>query len=246
MILKLCISALAILPCAVSGATEFSPTPNTQVGEFLNEFVAKREKLNDYVAKFTQKKVSRLFNETETSTGAVYYKRPGRILWDYRLPDVMKVLVKERVVSIYTEELEQLEIYDFTEEKKMRGLFLGFDESPKELQELYDIALVAPGEGEQARIVKLVPKTEELISYFASVQLWLRPKDFAVYKILIVDPEDEGETSITLTDIRVNKGIRDAVLDIKVPEGTEIIRRRPDEQQPLKEKGIEEKTLPDD
>jgi outer membrane lipoprotein-sorting protein len=211
-----------------------------KVEAFLEEFVAKREKLDDYSARFTQTKVSTLFDEREVSKGTVYYLRPGRIMWDYRSPDVMKVLVKDRVLSIYIEELEQLEIYDFTKEKKMRGLFLGFDESPDELKAMYDITLVDPGKGESGTCVQLVPKTEDLLNYFASVKIWLRPKDFAIYRILIVDPEEEGHTDIQLSRISVNRGVSADLFEIKVPEGTETIR------QPIGEEEFEETTLSSD
>ena len=219
---------------------------SNEVDAFLKEFVTKREKLQAYSAKFKQTKVSTLFDETEVSTGRVYYQRPGKILWDYRSPDVMKVLVKERVLSIYIEELEQLEIYDFTKEKKLRGLFLGFDESPEELKELYDITLLEPANGEKGRCIQLAPKTEDLLAYFDSVKIWLRPEDFAIYKILIVDPkvdleeEEEGTTLIELGSIRVNRGVRADMFAIEVPEDTEIIR------QPIGEEQFEQETLQPD
>jgi len=213
----------ALIPISAESASGAADTDKT-LDEFLEEFVAKREKLLDYSARFTQTKTNTLFGEEETSKGRVFYLRPGRILWDYTSPDAMKLLVKDRVLSIYIEELEQLEIHDFTRENQMRGLFLGFDESPKELKELYNIALVDPGEDEKGKCVKLVPKTEELQSYFTSVRIWLRPEDFAIYRILITDPAEEGQTTIKLDNIRVNRKIRESVFELKVPEGTDIIR----------------------
>jgi len=224
-----------LLYASAMAATDASASDD-KVEAFLKEFVAKREKLDDYSARFTQTKVSTLFDEKEVSKGRVYYLRPGRIMWDYRSPDVMKVLVKGRVLSIYIEELEQLEIYDFTKEKKMRGLFLGFDESPDELKEMYEITLVDSGRGESGKCVELVPKTEDLLIYFTSVKIWLRSEDFAIYRILIVDPEEEGYTGIELSRISVNRGVGAELFDIQVPEGTEIVR------QPIGEEDLEEAT----
>ena len=233
-----CLMSLFVI--TVAAAADEAAETDDKVEAFLKEFVTKREQLEDYSARFTQTKVSTLFDEKEISRGRVYYLRPGRILWDYRSPDVMKVLVEGRVLSIYIEELEQLEIYDFTKEKKMRGLFLGFDESPDELKEMYDIALVDPGKGDSGTCVELVPKTEDLLSYFASVKIWLRTKDFAIYRILIVDPEEEGRTQIELGRISVNRGVRADVFAIDVPEGTEVIR------QPIGDEELEETTLSPD
>jgi outer membrane lipoprotein-sorting protein len=234
------IAVMATMVCTSARSAYCTADTDKALDKFLEEFVAKREKLLDYSARFTQTKTSTLFDEEETSNGRVFYLRPARILWDYRSPDAMQLLVKDRVLSIYIKELEQLEIHDFTREKQMRGLFLGFDESPKELKELYNIALVDPGEGEKGKCVKLVPKTEELQSYFTSVQLWLRPEDFAIYRILITDPEEEGQTSIRLDNIRVNRKIRESVFELQVPEGTDII------EYPHGEEEVEEIALPPD
>jgi len=237
---------LSIVALVCVSVTAPGSSADDKVDAFLKEFVTKRDKMEDYSAEFKQTKVSTLFDETEVSTGKVYYKRPGKILWDYRSPDVMKVLVKERVLSIYIEELEQLEIYDFTKEKKLRGLFLGFDESPEELKELYTISLVESEDRDTNACIRLEPKTEDLRAYFDSVTIWLRPKDFAIFKILIVDPkvypDDEAQdtTLIELSGIRVNRGVREDLFTIEVPEGTEIIR------QPVGEEQFEEETLQPD
>ena len=241
---RVCFIVSLVFASVIAPALELGA--DDEVDAFLKEFVAKRERMQDYSANFKQTKVSTLFDETEVSTGRVYYKRPGKILWDYRSPDVMKVLVKERVLSIYIEELEQLEIYDFTKEKKLRGLFLGFDESPEELKELYDISLLESENDHRGACVKLEPKTEDLRAYFDSVTIWLRQKDFAIYKILIVDPkvypEDEAQdtTLIELGGIKVNRGVREDLFTIEVPEGTEIIR------QPVGEEQFEEEPLQSD
>ena len=103
-----------------------------------------------------------------------------------------------------------------------------------------------PANGEKGRCIQLAPRTEDLLAYFDSVKIWLRPKDFAIYKILIVDPkvdpeeEEEGTTLIELGSIRVNRGVRADMFAIEVPEDTEIIR------QPIGEEQSEQETLQPD
>jgi outer membrane lipoprotein-sorting protein len=97
------IAIMAAMVCTSGRSAYCAADTGEELDKFLEEFVAKREKLRDYSARFTQIRTSALFDDEETSKGRVYYMRPAKILWDYRSPDVMKLLVRDRVLSIYIE-----------------------------------------------------------------------------------------------------------------------------------------------
>ena len=231
---------LALTACAVDGEQKTPPVcemegeqslPHvSKVDAFLKEFSSKRDTLGDYRAEFKQIKKNALFDDIHLSRGKVYYLKPRRILWDYLTPDPMKLLVQAQKVYMYIEELEQLEIYDYSEQKEARGLFLGFDESTEELRKLYDISLFEPEEGEDVRGVILAPKTDDLRQYFTDVRLWLRGKDFAIEKIVIEGPEEGDATTMYLERIETNSGLKPKRFELDLPEGTEIIVHHPEEE----------------
>ena len=238
-----CVVALAIPLIGASryaGCATQSPDPaieqhiSAELDKFLAEFDAKRKLFQDYRATFSQIKFNRLFNEfSEPATGTLSYKKPGRALWDYRSPDKMTVLLRERRVHMYIADMEQMDIYDFRDQRSVQGLFLGFDQTPAELREAYHITLLEPDEKlPDTYTVQLEPRENEMTAYFTNIKLWLRQTDFAVVRILIEGPNEGNLTTIDLTDIRVNTSIPDSLFEINVPPETTIIEHTADELQP--------------
>jgi len=232
------ISMLAISQPALSAQPFSKPTtdeqPDPALEKFLAEFDRKRDAFHDYRASFRQQKYNKLFDEfSEPATGTLTYKKPGRALWDYREPDEMAVLLLDKRVHVYIADLEQMEIYDFSDHRSGRGLFLGFDQSTDELIESYRIKLVEPDDRYPGtRCIELEPRTEDTAAYFTRLKLWMRETDFAVVRILIEGPEEGNLTEIELTDIRVNTNIPDSVFEIDIPPETTIIEHTADELQP--------------
>lgn len=224
--------AAVVLLVVVAAAVEVRAQNDPDIDKFLKEFDAKRTFLNDYTAVFRQIKFNRLFNEySEPATGTLTYKRPGRIVWRYEKPDEMTVLLRNRRVHMYIADMAQMDVYDFRDERSMKALFLGFDQTAADLKKSYDIDLVDPGdERSDTWAVKLKPHDKKLAAYFQRVNLWLRKKDFAVTKIAIEGPGGNGNlTEIRLTDIKTNKNVPDKTFDLEVPPETSIIEHTPDE-----------------
>jgi len=206
-----------------------------ELEKFLAEFDNKRRTFKDYRATFRQQKYNRLFNEfSEPATGMLRYKKPGRALWDYRSPDEMTVLLRDRRVHVYIADMNQMEVYDFSDRRSVRGLFLGFDQTSDDLRKSYKIALFEPGERRpDTRGVELVPRAKEIAAYFTRLKLWLRNADFAVVRIVIEGPAEGNLTSIDLTDIRINSNIPDSVFEINIPPDTTVIEHTAEELQPM-------------
>jgi len=209
--------------------------PDPELEKFLAEFDDKRTTLEDYRATFRQRKYNRLFNEfSEPATGELSYKRPGRVQWDYRSPDEMTVLLRDRRVYLYIADMNQMEVYDFRDRQSLRGLFLGFDQTTDELRATYRITLLGPDDRRPGtRGVELEPRATDIAAYFTRVKLWLRNTDFAVVRILIEGPEKGNLTTIDLTDIRINTAIPDSTFEINVPPDTTVIEHTADELQPV-------------
>jgi outer membrane lipoprotein carrier protein len=50
------------------------------------------EGVRDYTAAFRQELTNAALGETTTSTGTIYFKKPGRMRWDYRTPTVKSLV----------------------------------------------------------------------------------------------------------------------------------------------------------
>ena len=242
---RLLLSCTAVLAVLLIGVSRYAmcaaqlPEPasahqiTVELDEFLAEFDEKRKLFQDYRATFIQIKYNQLFNEfSEPASGTLIYKKPGRALWDYRSPDKMTVLLRDRRVHMYIADMEQMDIYDFQDQRSVQGLFLGFDQTPAELREAYHITLLEPDKKlTGTHTVQLVPREKEMAAYFTNIKLWLRKTDFAVVRILIEGPDEGNLTTIDLTDITVNTGVPDSTFEINVTPETTIIEHTANELQ---------------
>jgi len=242
---QILVAAVAVL-VAVSGvnlpvaAQKSSDQP--ELKSFLAAFDANRTDLKSYTAKFRQVKFNSLFKEySEPSVGVLTYKRPGRVLWNYETPDKMTLLLRDRQVHMYIADMAQMDVYDFRDDQSMKALFLGFDQTAADLQKAYTLHLFAPGKDyPDSWAVELKPRDNKMTNYFDAVKLWMRKKDFAVTRIVISGPGNDGNvTEITLSDIRTNIDVPDTVFDLDVPPETSVVYHTADELKPV---SAEEKT----
>ena len=69
--------------------------------------------------------------------------------------------------------------------------------------------------------LKLTPKSDDLKKHIASVKVLLDENVPCADRIVIVDPEGD-ETELRFTVVKINTGMNDAELDLKLPERTKI------------------------
>jgi outer membrane lipoprotein carrier protein len=187
---------------------------------FLHDFAKHRANVATYSAKFVQKRTLGLFGETRTSTGAVYYKSPQKMMWKYESPDNTQMLVERESVSFYFPELEQIEVYAVKEGEEASGFFFAFEAGADELEKSFEIS--TSDEGEEIRRVELLPKPGSGQSQLAAITLWLDRSNYLPREILIRDTAGDT-TEIKLSEIEINRSIDDKVMKFDAPEGTAIV-----------------------
>jgi outer membrane lipoprotein-sorting protein len=153
------IPAVMILVCAVSDAA----ANGNDVGVFLKDFEQQRRGVKACTARFVQNKTIAVFDENKISTGAVLYKAPRQMLWQYEEPDKTQMRMDGETVSFYFPELEQIEIYEMDESRGAAHFFLAFEASADELNDNFEITLEDSGD-ERLKKVRLIPKTEPISS----------------------------------------------------------------------------------
>ena len=190
---------------------------------FLRDFEQKRGEINTYTARFVQKKILTLFEETKISNGALYYRAPQQMTWKYSRPDKTQMRINRDSVSFYFPELEQIEVYPLDKGGGASSFFFAFEASADELKENFEISIGAAGE--DLHRVDLSPKSGPLAQQLRGITLWLGKTDYMPRKILIRDISGDT-TEIALSEIRVNEPIADDEIEFDAPEGTEIIQMR--------------------
>ncbi len=198
----------------------------SEADAFLSALERQRSKVETYKADFIQKKNIAIFDQEKTSTGAVFYKAPRRMIWKYQTPDKTQMRVMGEEISFYFPELEQIEIYRSGAGGQGSPFFFAFEATAEEIQKNFDVS-VADSRSDGLTRMTLHPVAEPLASQVRKITLWLGRPDYLPRRILIEEISDDT-TDIVLSNVQVSESIADEELEFDAPEGTEIIETAPE------------------
>ncbi len=169
-------------------------------------------------ADFTQQVKFGFSGIEQTFSGSLLMEKPRK----YRIESEQQTLVTDGVtVWAYSPVNRQVIVDHFRENQNSvspeRFLF--------QMPDDYYMAVVGTEtEHRVTRIIlKLVPKDDR--SFLRSVRVWVDQDDGSVRKVQLLDVNDT-ETTYTLTNLRLNAGIRPDAFSFVPPPGTEIVDLR--------------------
>ena len=82
-------------------------------GSYLSKVQAAYGKLDSFTAEFQQHSYLAALDSYESSAGTVWFKRPGKMRWDYRTPEEQLFVTKDSTLWLYQPVERQLLIDDF-------------------------------------------------------------------------------------------------------------------------------------
>ena len=219
--------ALSLFPLpALAAAEEFDENALTEVREVVKQLQARYEKTKDLQADFSQKTMIEGFERAITSSGKVYIKKPGQLRWNYLDPSVEDIYVNRDDVKVYVPEHKQVLVGKLTQmaaSKAPLELLLG----AARLDESFDIQ-PTPGKGRGVggiRLLTLLPKSREGEAgrSLQRIVLEVFPKTYFIRTISL--HEISGNVaSFEFSSLQSNVGLGDAVFNLKLPEGVEVVK----------------------
>jgi outer membrane lipoprotein carrier protein len=221
------VCALSLFPLPTfAAAEEFDENALTEVREVVSQLQARYEKTKDLQADFSQKTMIEGFERAITSSGKVYIKKPGRLRWNYLDPSVEDIYVNRDDVKVYVPEHKQVLVGKLTQmaaSKAPLELLLG----AARLDESFDIQ-PTPGKGRGVggiRLLTLLPKSHEGEAgrSLQRIVLEVFPKTYFIRTISL--HEISGNVaSFEFSSLQSNVGLGDAVFNLKLPEGVEVVK----------------------
>ena len=177
------------------------------------------KEIKDYRASFVQEAKVKGYPRAQISSGEVFYKRPGMMRWNYDKPETQEIVTDGKVLWMYTPSLDQVMKADFamTSQSKVAEAFLsGMGNISKD----FNISIENDAEKGDDIILMLIPKDES--DPVKSLELFVDRVTIYVRKSVMTDIYG-NVTSVSLSDFKVNTGIKKKLFDFVPPEGVEII-----------------------
>ncbi|MBI4971106.1 MAG: outer membrane lipoprotein carrier protein LolA [Candidatus Omnitrophica bacterium] len=182
---------------------------------------AKRD-LASLKAHFVQKKIFTLFEETETSEGTVYFKKPKQVLWHYESPAASDTVLagdNSWTVMPSVKQVQKIKVAGGNSNRLFQ--ILGFGETKEKLSDSFMIKELAPDESGLNQL-SLTPTEASLTPFYSEIIIQISPDDHLPRRVIL--KEKSGDiTEVLLSDLERNASVRDSLFEFKIPDDYQLI-----------------------
>ena len=198
---------------------------NENLDNVLNRIQEKYEKINDFSSKFTQEATVKALNKVQRAQGEVWFKKPGKMRWNYLRPTKDEIVSDGITIWFYNEEEKQViesPLSEVIDTPTTTTLISGLGN----LKNLFDARFSkshSTGDN-NAYLIDLSPRDNS--EEFNSVTVAVDKDSLLVNTIYLYDPFG-NLTTVKLNNIKINNGIPDSLFIFKAPKGAETTKVPP-------------------
>ncbi|MBI2413480.1 MAG: outer membrane lipoprotein chaperone LolA [Deltaproteobacteria bacterium] len=163
-------------------------------------------------ADFVQEATSKAMKRSDTSEGKVYFKKPGKMRWEYKKPLQDLIVSNGKTVWVFQPDLSQAIEKPF--DAGAAGLATDFLSGIGDLKKNFKVKV------SDSDTITLVPKdTGENIK-----KITLSLDAGGLVKKTTIDDAYGNETSITFKNMKTNTELKDSLFEFKPPKGVTIVK----------------------
>jgi len=172
-----------------------------------------------FSAKFFQESMLKAMQISDTAEGSLTVKRPGKMRWEYTIPDAQTIISDGRTMWIYRPADNQVMV------GKAPAFFAGgkgagFLSDIRLIRKSFKIELQKAENNAYYRL-RMVPKKES--PDLADVILSVDKASFRVDQIVTHNAYGD-ETQIALSDYQFNLDPKDDLFTFEIPDGVDVVR----------------------
>ncbi|AGC42840.1 outer membrane lipoprotein carrier protein LolA [Myxococcus stipitatus DSM 14675] len=203
-------------PDAKPAATKPAPPMAPEVKSLVDRMQAFYEKTGDFRAGFRQDYKYKTFRRTQTSEGAVTYKKPGLMRWEYQKPSVRTFVLAGNKIYAYDPAAQSLTVAGVDTSQLSASVTFLFGQG-----KLADEFAISKGTCKDCKGTLLVLDPLKQEPRFKQVRLEVDPASAQVLKSTVVDP-DGSENTISFLDLKTNVGLSADSFKLDVPDDTRV------------------------
>ena len=197
-------------------AKQERPRTPKALDQIVRKLQARYDATKDFTADFRQTVEAPTLGKPLESSGQVYFKRPGRMRWEFAAPEEQTIVADGRTLWVHQPEHRQVLKAPF------RAAFqsatpVSFLFGVGELANDFDPSLVAADQGVYR--LKLVPKREREIGVLV---LDVDPQTYDIAAAEITDPLG-NVTRLVFTNLKRDVGLDDSKFTFRAPPGTDVV-----------------------
>jgi len=194
--------------------------------EVVKKIQARYEQTRDLQAEFKQVTKIEGFATPLTSGGNLMIKKPGRLRWDYREPDVQEIYVNGNDLMMYVPQHKQVLVGKLTQMAASQAP-LQLLQGAAKLEEHFEVQATLGGERGEGGIplVTLVPKDggQESVRTVVRIVVEAQPKTYFIKTVSIHEVSGNIAT-FQFSNLQPNTGLKAALFEFAVPAGVEVVK----------------------
>ncbi len=205
--LKECGCIVAILISLLTFNHSYSTEgPSLNINEYLNE-------IHSLQASFKQSIYSPANDVIDYTEGSVLLKKPGNIMWQFTVPSLKRIIVRNQKISTYDANLNQVVIVPFSDryQSSLANILLKNDS----LMSYYQIS----SETCNNNIYSVFLVQKESNNLFTKMKITV--VEMLLTEIKLWDASGQS-IAIIFDDVILNAPLSDSSFEISIPEGTDV------------------------
>ena len=222
--IKSIIVTMTILLIAIAcGPVQPSSASDTdRVIDTIIAGVESRYNVSGFTADFDQESILKAMAVTDTASGRLMVRQPGKMRWEYYVPDPQTIITDGNDLWVYRPEENQV-LVGKAPSFFGEGKGAGFLSNIKMVRQSFKISLEPVENPEQYRL-RLVPNKSSVD--LMEVMLDIAKKTFDLIQITTFNVYGD-ETRIELKNVSFNDPPPEALFRFDVPEGVDVLKINP-------------------
>ena len=197
-----------------------------EVREVVKKIQARYEQTKDLQAEFRQVTTIEGFATPLTSSGNLFIKKPGKLRWDYREPDVQEIYVNGNDLMMYVPQHKQVLVGKLTQMSASQAP-LQLLQGAAKLDEHFEAQATLGGERGEGGIplVTLIPKEAgpESVKTVVRIVVEAQPKTYFIKTVSIHEVSGNVAT-FQFSNLQPNTGLKGTLFEFAVPAGVEVVK----------------------
>ncbi|OGS43237.1 MAG: hypothetical protein A2539_00105 [Elusimicrobia bacterium RIFOXYD2_FULL_34_15] len=190
------------------------------IDEVLKKMEEADSKTTDFSFSLTQEVLVTITQEKSSISGTAIFKKPDLFKIEYNKPEKQIVICDGKKIFFYQKEFNQVMIEDWktlSEKGNFPKGIYDFSSTISDLGKKYNISLLK--EEDKYYIISLILKEKQ--PQDMAIKLWVSKEKNMVEKTEI--RTDTVVSTVSISNIKINKGIKDSFFKFKIPKGANII-----------------------
>ena len=212
---------LVLCPLLFSMSFSASLTAN-ELEDIVTRIQERYQSISSFAGSFVQVSFrSDADSEPVNAEGIVSYLRPGRMRWDYRLPEEQLLVTDGETVWLYDPLLENVTVQKLS--RISEGTVLDFLLGVGDLREDFQPRITSREllHDSNSLIIELEPRKK--LANIDFIQLEVHPKTYYMKTLIIMDLQGNYRT-ISLKSMNYNIPLEPDQFVFQIPEGMEVLR----------------------